>query len=221
MSWKGKKVLDVGCGTGLFAYRSAKKGANVLGIDFSEAAINIARKKYKIPNLRFEKLNATEIQDKFDVIVSIGTLEHLDNPLKMLKIFKNHLKSNGRIIITSPNWTNPRGYILMTLWYLFKAPITLADLHYLTPLDFMRLANKLNMVIRWKTIDRSWAHGDVLIKDLIRRIPRVLKDAGLPTNSKNISNFIKWLETNVILLDNSLPHSGAIGVYVFSLRSVS
>lgn len=218
ISWRNKKVLDVGCGTGLFAYTAAKKGAVVLGIDFSETAINIAKEKYRLPNLYFEKSDAKEIQGKYDIIVSIGTLEHMDNPLKILQIFKNHLKQNGRIIITSPNWTNPRGYVLMTLWYLFNAPITLADLHYQTPVDFVKYAKKLNMNIKWRTFDRSWAHGTVLIKDFRRRLPNVLRDARLPNHVRNINNFIRWLSEHVVPLDNSLPHSGAIGLYVFSLR---
>ena len=44
LSWKNKKVLDVGCGTGYFTYHAAKKGANVLGIDYAEEGINIAKK---------------------------------------------------------------------------------------------------------------------------------------------------------------------------------
>ena len=150
------------------------------------------------------------------MIVSIGTLEHMDNPLETLKLFKRHLNSKGYIIITSPNWTNPRGYILLTLWYLFKAPITLADLHYLTPLDFQNFAKKLKMKITWKTFDRSWSHGDVLISDFKKRLPNVLHDARLPSNEKQIDSFIQWIKTNITPLNNDLPHSGATGLYVFS-----
>ena len=88
LNWKSKKVLDFGCGTGFFAYKAAKKGANILGVDFSKEAINIAQKKYSNPNLRYEHIDVNKINDKFDVIVSIGTLEHMDNPLQILKLFK-------------------------------------------------------------------------------------------------------------------------------------
>ena len=215
-TWKGKKVLDVGCGTGLFSYTVAQKGAEVIGIDYSIEAIRIAKKKHKGLNLHFERLNALDIYGQYDVIVSIGVLEHTDDPLKVLRIFKKHLKSRGKIIITCPNWTNPRGYILMTLWNLFKSPITLADLHYLTPIDFMRWAKKLNMHLTWSTFDRSWGHGEVMIKDLRRRLPKVLSDSKLPNNHKNIEEFIHWLKKNILVFDYSLPHSGALGIYVFS-----
>ncbi len=206
----------MGCGTGLFSYSIAKKGATVTGIDYSEESINIATKR-KHKNLTFKNADIHDgLNYKYDVIVSLGTLEHMDNPLKILRIFKKHLKKNGKIIITSPNWTNPRGYFLIILFYLFDAPITLADLHYLTPVDFHNWAKKLDMNLKWKTIDQSWAHGPTLIKDFTRRIPNVLRDAGLPNDKKKIKKFISWIKKNILIFNNSLPHSGATGLYIFS-----
>lgn len=218
ISWKSKRVLDVGCGTGFFSYNAAKRGGKVLGIDYSAKAITIAKSQYSHPNLEFKNIDVSKIKEKFDVIVSNGTLEHMDEPLKTLKLFKRHLNPNGRIIITSPNWTNPRGYILLTLWYLFNAPITIADLHYFTPIDFQNFAKKLGMKLIWKTFDRTWSHGDVLIHDFEKRIPNVLRDARLPANDKQIKSFINWIKTNIVTLNNDLPHSGATGLYVFSFK---
>ena len=219
LNWKNKQVLDVGCGTGLFAYNVSKEGAkHVHGIDFSKEAIDIAKKTHKNYNLQYDVLDALDIKSKYDVIISLGTLEHMDNPLAMLKILKKHLKKNGKIIITSPNWTNPRGYILMTLWHLFDAPITLADLHYQTPIDFKNYAKKMKMSLKWRTIDKSWAHGEILVRDFKRRMPNVLKDSNLPNNPNKIKKFLNWIEDNIVSFDNSLPHSGATGLYVFSFK---
>lgn len=218
ISWKSKNVLDVGCGTGYFAYSVAKKGANVLGVDFSIEAIQIAKSQYAHTNLEFKAVDVSKIKEKFDVIVSNGTLEHMDDPLRTLKLFKKHLNPKGCIIITSPNWTNPRGYILLTLLFLFKAPITLVDLHYFTLIDFQNFAEKLKMKLKWKTFDRSWGHGDVLIKDLEKRLPNVLRDAKLPNNKKQVALFLKWIKTNIVSLNNNQLHSGATGLYVFSFN---
>lgn len=217
INWKKKKIIDLGCGTGHFAFLAAKKGAKVLGIDYSEEAIKVAKKKYDHPNLSFKHLDITKgISGKYDVIVSLGTLEHQDRPLKMLKSFKKHLNSGGKIIVTVPNWTNMRGFILITLFYLFHAPITIADLHYLTPIDFMEWASKLKMNLKWKTFDREWSSGDILIADFKKRIPKVLDDAGLPNDLKKINNLISWLKYKVLPLNNNLPHSGAMAIYILS-----
>ena len=216
--WKGKKVLDVGCGTGFFAYQAAKEGAKVLGIDYAKEGIDIAKNKYKHKNLEFQKQDVKEIKEKFDVIVSIGVIEHMDEPFEILKFLKSRLNPKGKIIITTPNWTNPRGYILMTLNLLFDAPITLADLHYLTPAEHIKWAKNLRMNLKWKTIEKSWAHGNDLILDFERRIPNVLRDAKLPKNKKNIKKLIDWLKDDVITFDNSLENSGAVGLYVYSKK---
>ena len=55
MKWKGKRVLDVGCGTGNFAKEVSKNNAKyVLGIDYAEEAIKIAQKNNKQKNLEFK-----------------------------------------------------------------------------------------------------------------------------------------------------------------------
>ena len=221
LSWKNKSVLDVGCGTGLFSYLAAKKGANVVGIDYSKEAILRAQTKYSHKNLSYKNIDIKNIHnEKFDVIVSLGTLEHMDNPLQMLKIFKKHLTSKGKIIITSPNWTNPRGYMLLILYFLFDAPITLADLHYLTPIDFKKWAKKLDMTLKWETFDISWGNGDILIKDFKRRIPKIMSDMKLDVNQEKINNLLKWIKNNVVIFNNELPHSGATGIYIYSQKNI-
>ncbi len=218
MNWKNKQVIDVGCGTGFLASMIAKKGAKVLGIDYSKSAIDIAKKKYVHKNLEFQNIDFKQnIKKKFDVIISIGTLEHFDKPINTLKQFKKSLNPGGKIIITVPNWSNPRGYVLMTLYYLFKAPITLADIHYLTPKNFESWAKKLDMKLKWKTLNHSWGHGNVMIRDLKRRLPKVISDTKLSVSRSDINNLIKWLEMSVIPFNHSSIHSGAMGLYIFSL----
>ena len=217
--WRNKTVLDVGCGTGNFANQVAKNGAKkVLGIDYAEEAIKIAKKAHTHPNLEFRKMDVKNIKEKFDIIVSIGTLEHMDNPYQILKKFKNQLNNNGKIIITSPNWSNPRGHMLMVLYFLFDAPITLADLHYLTPKDFEKWAKKMNMGLKWHTFERSWAHGEILIKDFQRRIPNILNDMKISVDKSKINKLLKWIKKDIVGFDNSLKHSGAIGLYTLKKR---
>ena len=217
MKWKGKRVLDVGCGTGNFAREIAKKDAKyVLGIDYADEAIKIAKKTNKRKNLKFKKLDVIKLDEKFDIIVSIGTIEHMDNPIKIIKKLKSCLNKNGKIILTTPNWTNPRGYVLMTLYFLFNAPITLADLHYLTPNEHLKMAKKVNMKLKWRTIEASWGNGKIMIKDFEKRIPNIMKDMDKKIDKKRIKIFLKWLKNNVSDMDNSLPQNGAIGLYVYS-----
>lgn len=209
ISWRGKKVADVGCGAGLFAYLAKKAGAaSVLGIDYSAEAIKIARQSYQLPGLEFRRGDLKDLPGRYDIIVSLGTLEHVDSPLATLKKLKKRLNKNGSIIIACPNWTNTRGYVLLTLHFLFDSPITLADKHYLTPSDFEKIATRLNMKLSWRTFDFNWGSGKKMIKDFRRRLPRVL-----PGNN-NIRRFINWLAKH-LPPGRSGRYGGAVALYHF------
>lgn len=216
LNWKGKTVLDVGCGTGETAFLIAKRGARrVFGIDYAPQAIAVAEATYKNPNLFFEVKNVMSVRERFDAAVIMGTLEHIDDPFGLLKKLKTLLNPGGSIIVTSPNWSNPRGYILLTLWFLFRARITLVDLHYFTPVEFIGWAKKLGMKLAWRTVDQAWSHGEKLVRDFERRLPNVARDSKLPTNQKRIHEFTKWIEGHITPLEKDQPHTGAIGVYHF------
>lgn len=212
IDWKGKEVLDIGCGTGLFVSLARKAGAKrVIGIDCSEEAIKLAmaRKCEKGVEFYCKSINRFKTKHKFDVIVSLGTIEHLNSPLDALRKMKNMLKEGGSLILVCPNWSNPRGYILLTLFYLFKTPITLADKHYFRPAEFIEFGKKLNMKLDFKTFDHDWAFGNKMIKDFERRLPKIL-----PGN-KNVSRFIKWLKNKILHVEEKNVYNGALGLYHF------
>ena len=103
----GTKVLDAGCGDGRFCYelRKAKENVSVYGVDYSQRAIDFA--KAFNPNTKFFVSDLTKLNlgEKFDYIVLIETLEHIipkDIP-KILDNISNHLKPNGKFIITVPS----------------------------------------------------------------------------------------------------------------------
>ena len=218
VNWKGKRVLDVGCGTGLFAYEAAKRGASVLGIDYSPDGIREAKKLHQHKNLEFrceDIFKSNALKEKFDVVVSLGTLEHMDDPDRAIRIFKKLLKPRGSILLTCPNWVNPRGIALMTLKCLFDAPITLADIHHFTPHTFERWAKSLGMTLAWHTFDMERAAGKNLIKDFKKRIPNVLRDAKLPNDPARVQAFLTWLDTEAIRYPWQGAHIGATGLYLF------
>lgn len=216
VSWKGKTVLDVGCGTGLLCHEIAKRGAKrVIGIDFAEGAIEVARRTHQHPALEYRVEDLKKHRGAYDVIVSLGTLEHMDRPFIALKRMIKFLKPGGSLILTCPNWTNPRGYILQTIWQLFGIRITMADIHHLTPIEFQRWGKQLGLRLAWRTFDQDWGHGDRLIKDFTRRIPAIFKTANVPLPKKRSQAFIEWIQSHILPLDHAAPFSGATGLYHF------
>jgi 2-polyprenyl-3-methyl-5-hydroxy-6-metoxy-1,4-benzoquinol methylase len=109
----GKKILEIGCGTGYVAFIIAQRtNMQVLGSDLCEPFIDEAKKSYILPNLSFEALDfnntAATVNNKFDYILGNGILHHLYYNLdEVLVTLKNLLNVGGKIIFMEPNIYNP------------------------------------------------------------------------------------------------------------------
>ncbi|MBU1500356.1 class I SAM-dependent methyltransferase [Patescibacteria group bacterium] len=103
-----KKILDVGCCEGaLGKYLKQHKQAAVFGIDISNQAIKQAQKNLdQAFTLNIETDNLPFPQKSFDVIICADILEHLFNPLAVLKKLKSFLKNKGIFILSIPNIAN-------------------------------------------------------------------------------------------------------------------
>ncbi len=103
---EGKKVVDFGCGPGLYTTALAQKGARVTGIDFSKNSIEYARKTAQENNLTIDYVNANYLDfqsdEKFDLVTMIFCDFCALSPVQrkqLLGIFASILKENGRILM--------------------------------------------------------------------------------------------------------------------------
>ena len=80
---EGLNVLDIGCGGGLISEPISRLGAKVTGIDASEKNINIAKLHSKKSGLNINYINTSpenlEADEKFDIILNLEIVEHVDN----------------------------------------------------------------------------------------------------------------------------------------------
>lgn len=212
-SWAGRKVLEIGCGEGHLANLLAVAGAQVTAIDYAPSAIESCKQRYQnIPNLKFIKCSFEDVRDHYDVVVMQGVLEHMDDPMGVLRYIKSNLLVDGGEIITScPSFLNARGYIWMALQCLFDIPMSLTDVNFLCPFDFEDFARELDMKMEFLTIEQDWGCGQKLIRDFKKRLPNACRDKGMEAN---VDTFIRWLEKAVrypLISD----FSGAIAIYHF------
>ena len=103
------KILDIGCGGGLLSEPMSRLGAEVTGIDASSKNISIAKIHAKKNNLKIkyictspEKLKSSK---KFDVILNMEIIEHVENVNFFLKSCSKHLRRNGLMFVATLNKT--------------------------------------------------------------------------------------------------------------------
>jgi 2-polyprenyl-3-methyl-5-hydroxy-6-metoxy-1,4-benzoquinol methylase len=109
----GKKVLDVGCGRGEMVYYAARSGAQALGIDYSEAAIDLANEfRSRLAEdirsrMTFRNVDVGQLQESgpFDRIFLVEVWEHMyDHQInELLEKARGLLARDGLLIMTTPN----------------------------------------------------------------------------------------------------------------------
>lgn len=108
LSFTTGKVLDIGClQHGIhrtysddWLHRILSSEFDTIGIDLNEDVLKLKERGYNVYQCDAEDFN---LNDKFDTIVAGEIIEHLSNPGKFLDCCKEHLKGNGKLIITTPN----------------------------------------------------------------------------------------------------------------------
>ena len=101
---KGKRVLDVGCGIGMYSQAFFNEGADVFGIDIDKE--NIQKAKKLMPGISFlvdESENLPFENNFFDIVFLHEVLEHVKDDKKTISECFRVLKPGGKIIIFSPN----------------------------------------------------------------------------------------------------------------------
>jgi 2-polyprenyl-6-hydroxyphenyl methylase/3-demethylubiquinone-9 3-methyltransferase len=103
------KILDIGCGGGLLSEPMSRLGADVVGIDASQKNINVAKLHAKKNNLDIKYLCKSpenfQIDKKFDVILNMEIIEHVDNVDFFLKSCSRLLKKDGIMFVATLNKT--------------------------------------------------------------------------------------------------------------------
>ena len=111
-------VLIAGCGTGRHLINTLRyKNANILGVDLSLASLSYAKRKIEelglknIELLNTDILHLNKLNKKFDIIESIGTLHHMEDPIKGLRVLLDTLEPHGFLKLGLYSQTARQGVI--------------------------------------------------------------------------------------------------------------
>jgi 2-polyprenyl-3-methyl-5-hydroxy-6-metoxy-1,4-benzoquinol methylase len=133
----GMRVMEVGCGTGLFTELMSAYGAHILAVDISPDLLALARKRHLPPDLvsfREMRFEEGDIEGPFDAITGSSVLHHLDM-IPALRRMYELLKPGGVIAFAEPNMLNPQ------IWAERHIP-AIRDRHHVSPDE--------TAIVRWK-----------------------------------------------------------------------
>jgi len=163
------KILDIGCGGGLLSEPMCRLGARVVGIDASEKNIKVAKFHAKKNRLKIDYRVASpemlKTKVKFDVILNMEIIEHVEDVNFFIKESSKLLKKNGIMFIATLNKTL-KSYALAIVGaeYILKwLPIGTHDWEkFIKPDDLIDITKKNNLVLKkldgmkLNILDNAW-----------------------------------------------------------------
>jgi 2-polyprenyl-3-methyl-5-hydroxy-6-metoxy-1,4-benzoquinol methylase len=128
-------LLDVGAGYGDFLHYASKEGWQVSGFEFSPAVAKLSREKYGIPLAVGDLFEMPFPKQSFDVITMWHVLEHLADPMAVLKGLFDLLKPGGVLVLEVPN-------LNCLVRKSYRVPMTVnLHLYHFSPATLSRLAS--------------------------------------------------------------------------------
>src|SRR3989344_134633 len=101
--FKGKKVLDVGCGIGRNSFWPLMYGAKeVVALDYDSRTVEVARRNllgYKNARVIYNSVYNINFDEEFDISFSIGVIHHLESPEEAVKKMIKATKKNGKVLL--------------------------------------------------------------------------------------------------------------------------
>ena len=101
--WKGKRVLEIGCGIGTDTINFACAGADVTAVDLSSDSLEIARKRaevFGLDNIQFYQSNAEELTsvvpiETYDLVYSFGVIHHTPHPRNVIEQIRRYMNRDS------------------------------------------------------------------------------------------------------------------------------
>ena len=107
-AWKGKKVLEIGCGIGTDTISFARHGAQVTAVDLTPKSLEVARERARVfgleDQIRFFQADAERLSDyvpiePYDLVYSFGAIHHTPHPERVVEQLRKYVGPGGTVKI--------------------------------------------------------------------------------------------------------------------------
>jgi 2-polyprenyl-6-hydroxyphenyl methylase / 3-demethylubiquinone-9 3-methyltransferase len=157
VSLSGKQALDVGCGGGILSEAMTRAGARVLGIDLSQAVLDVAELHALEGNIAVEyrAVAAEELAKQraadFDVVTCMEMLEHVPDPAASIAALASLVKPGGAVIVSTLN-RNPLAFAVAIIGAEYIARALPRGTHeylkFIRPSELARWGRKAGLELR-------------------------------------------------------------------------
>ena len=171
--FKNIKILDIGCGGGLLSEPMCRLGASVVGIDASEKNIEVAKFHAKKSKLKIDYRVASpeklKTKVKFDVILNMEIVEHVEDINFFIKESSKLLRKNGVMFIATLNKTlKSYAFAIIGAEYILKwLPIGTHDWEkFVRPNDLINISKKNSLIfkklngMKFNILNNTWKVSD-------------------------------------------------------------
>lgn len=116
------RILDVGCGNGLYLALMKQLGWDVVGVEVDPKAAEIAQSCFGI-SVHIGTLEDAPFEEaSFDAVTMIHVIEHMPDPISSIRLAAHFLKARGWLVIMTPNASSLGVKIFRKDWYAFNPP---------------------------------------------------------------------------------------------------
>jgi len=185
-------LLEIGCGSGKILKRMEHMGWRSEGVDFDDAAVEIARKKGLQVHAGMVEDQAYP-NDHFDVILMSQVIEHVHDPFALLREARRILKPGGRLILITPNNESLGHRMFQEAWRGLEVP---RHLHLFTLRSLRNLAEKAGFKVNNARITVRNARGIYLASRAIQEAVQAKRERASipqPTIQAELWQFLEWL----------------------------
>lgn len=189
----GKRVLDIGCGQGVFLELMRERGFDTFGVELGEESARVAREERGLDVVTGDLFTLQAEQESLDAVVMSHLIEHVADPIAVLRRVRDLLKPGGIALISLPNYRCIELRIFGANWYPWCLPAHLyhfdkrsisqaaemagLKVNKVTYLPFFFLVQSLRYVLGRgaQTVGAPSAGGDSL-KTLVFRLNLAVSD---------------------------------------------
>ena len=182
-------LLDIGAGSGLLVAEARRQGLDATGVEPSRALVEMARSQNAVEVLPGTFPHAQLAERRFDLVFLVDVIEHVSNPLELLRDCARALDDRGVVVLVTPDVSSVTARVVGKRWWHFR----LAHVGYFSRRSLAAVTRGAGLTV----LKRFRAKWFFRVYYLAERLNQYLPLAGLNRWAQNFGP-LQWLYQRVV-----------------------